>query len=221
MIHRNRLLNGASALALLAGLGFYTHTAAATIIGFDDLTDTSLGFGGTPIANGYQGFNWTNWNVLNGADSVGAFGPNGAAAGTVSPPNVAYTANSNSTNLEIFSTGNNSQFTLNTFDLTAVWRDDLSVTVKGLLNGVVEDTIKFTPLATAATLETFNWSGINQVSISATGGPHHVGYSGSGNQVAIDNLTVTTGVPEPSTLAIVGAGLAGLGIARRRRRKAA
>ena len=39
----------------------------------------------------------------------------------------------------------------------------------------------------------------------------------------MDNLTITTGVvttPEPSTLAILGAGLAGLGVVRRRRRKA-
>ena len=77
--------------------------------------------------------------------------------------------------------------------------------------------------ATAATLETFNWTDINEVDFVGSGGTHHSGYSGSGTQVALDNLTITTGVisnPEPSSLAIVGAGLAGLGLAHRRRRKA-
>lgn len=211
MIHRNRLLNGASVVALLAVLNFYTHTASATTIGFDDLTDNGFG---TPIANGYQGLNWTNWSVLDTAAFTSFFGPSGATPGTVSPPNVAFNANGGEA---IFS--DSSPFTLNSADLTAFWRDSLEVTVTGLLNGVVEDTITLALSATAPTLETFNWTDINEVDIAASGGTHHAGYSGSGTQVALDNLTIVS-TPEPSSLAIVGAGLAGLGIARRRRRKA-
>ena len=126
MTHRNRLLNGASVVALLAGLSFYTHTAGATTIGFDDLTDAGFG---TPITNGYQGLNWTNWSVLNTAAFTSFFGPSGATPGTVSPPNVAF----NPTGGEaIFS--QSSPFTLNSADLTAFWRDNLQVTVTGLLN---------------------------------------------------------------------------------------
>ena len=86
MIYPKIVLSSATALALLAGMGFLIHPAAATTITFDDLTDTS---GGIPevarIPNGYQGLNWTNWNVLNTADFTTNVGANGAQAGTVEP----------------------------------------------------------------------------------------------------------------------------------------
>ena len=218
MINRPTLLNSAPALALLAGASLYVQPAAATLITFDDLTDTSGGFGGTPIANGYQGLNWTNWNVLNTAGFTTNFGPNGGQSGTVSPPNVAY----NPTGGEaIFSS--TTPFTLNSADLTAFWNDGLQVTVTGLLGGVAKDTTTVTLSATAPTLETFNFANINEVDLLASGGTQHVGYSGAGTQVALDNLTITTSqvtTPEPSSLAIVGSGLAGLGLARRRRKAA-
>jgi hypothetical protein len=217
MINRIKLLNSVSALALLAEVSFSTQPAAALTITFDDLADTSAGFGGTPIANGYQGLNWTNWNTLNTADFTANFGPNGAQPGTVSQTNVAY----NPTGGEaIFSAA--SPFTLNSFYLTAVWQDDLPVTVTGLLGGIVEDTETVTPLATGPTLETFNWADISEVEILPGIGTNHSGYSGSGTQVSIDNLTLTPTIttPEPSTLAILGAGLAGLSVVRRRRREA-
>jgi hypothetical protein len=93
---------------------------------------------------------------------------------------------------------------LNSFDLTAVWQDNLPVTVTGLLSGVVEDSATLIPLAAAPTLETLNWSNINEVDIlSATSGTQHAGYSGNGTQVAIDNLTITQVVPAP----VIGRGL--------------
>jgi hypothetical protein len=206
---------------LLAGASIYIHPAVALTITFDDLTDTSLGFGGTAIANGYQGLNWTNWSVLNTALFATNFLsglPSGALPGTVSPPNVAY----NPTGGEaIFSSS--TPFTFNSADLTALWNDNLQVTVTGLLDGVTKDTITLSPSATAATLETFNWANINEVDLLASGGTQHVGYSGAGTQVVLDNLTITTSqvaTPEPSTLAILGAGLAGLGVLRRRRKAA-
>jgi PEP-CTERM motif len=87
------------------------------------------------------------------------------------------------------------------------------------MNGVAIFNTTFAASATAPTLETFNWAGINEVDVSTAGGTPHAGYSGSGTQVAMDNLTITT-APEPSTLSIIGAGLAGLGLARRRRKVA-
>lgn len=62
------------------------------------------------------------------------------------------------------------------------------------------------------------------ISVAATGGNQKIGafrFSGSGG---IDNIQFTRGdgdVPEPGTLGVLGIGLAGLGWAARRRRKAA
>jgi hypothetical protein len=95
----------------------------------------------------------------------------------------------------------------------------MTVTLVGKLNGTTIDTASFVPLSTAATLEVFNWSGINEVDLSTSGGTHHSTYtSGTGTQVAMDNLTINSPIPEPTTLSILGAGLAGLGLVRRRRR---
>jgi hypothetical protein len=200
MINRTTLLNSASALVLLAGASFYVQPAMALTITFDDLTDTSAGFGGTMIPNGYQGLNWTNWYVLNTpAFTVNANGglPNGALNGTVSLPNVAYNLNGD---LAIFS---NNPFTFNSADLTAFWRNGLQVTVTGLLGGVVQDTITLSLLATGPTFENFNWSNINEVDVLPIAGTGTKIYNGDGTQVAMDNLTITQVVPAP----LIGHGL--------------
>jgi hypothetical protein len=62
---------------------------AQTTITFDDLTDNG---GGTVIANGYHGLNWSNFYVVNTADYYASQGTNGYTNGTVSGPNVAFNA---------------------------------------------------------------------------------------------------------------------------------
>lgn len=205
--------------ALLAGL--YIFPAAALTITFDDLTDTSAGFGGTPIPDAYQGLIWTNWNVLDTADATNIFGPSGAAAGTVTPPNVAYNPDGGEA---IFSSA--TPFVFDSADLTAVWNQGMFITVTGLLNGVAEDqeVLSPPPSATGPTLYSFDWAGINEVDILPTAGVPFAGYSGAGTQLALDDLTITP-IPEPcigailGPLAIMAAGLAGVG--RMRRREAA
>jgi hypothetical protein len=214
--NRARLLNRVCALALLAGASFYVQPAVALTTGFDDLTDTSAGFGGTPIANGYQGLNWTNWSVLNTADAAAIFGPSGATPGTVSTPNVAYNADGQEA---IFSS--TTPFNLNSAYLTSVWNDNLQVTITGKLNGVTKDVATFTLSATLATLETFNFGDINEVDLLVTvAGTPHSGYSGAGTQVALDNLTISA-VPLPAALPLFATGLGTLGLLGwRRKRKA-
>jgi hypothetical protein len=197
-------LTGVSAVALLAGTGLLARPASAELITFDDLAPC----GSCAIANGYAGLDWTNWDYLTGADLPFS----GYDPGTVSKPNVAF----NGFGAEAIFSDNT--FTLNSAYMTAAWRDNLSVTVTGLLNNVVVDTKTFLLSATTPTLETFGWSGINKVELTATGGTKHVGYTGTGTQVAVDNLLINA--PEPGTLALLGAGLAGLGVVRRRRKPA-
>ena len=208
-MHRGIALISIAALALLAGASSCPRSAAATTITFDDLSDNGSG---TRIANGYQGFSWTNWFVLNTPAFTLGSGPNGFAAGTVSPPNVAFNGFGDDA---IFS---DNVFTFNSVYLTAAWRDGLQVTMTGKLFGVTIDMVTLSLSATIPTLEIFNWAGIDEVDLSATGGTQDPAYSSDGTQVAMDNLTITTSVPtpEPSALAILAGSSGGLAFAHRR-----
>jgi hypothetical protein len=217
MRHSRFLRNGIPALALLVGAGFYIQPAAALTIGFDDLTDNGFG---TPIANGYQGLNWVGWQVLNTPDFTTNVGPNGAAAGTVSPPNIAWDAYG-----ALAKITSATPFTLVFADLTAFWNDGLQVTVAGYLDGVQQDSVTDTVSSTAPILETFDFANIDEIDISATGGTQNPNYSGAGFDVAVDNLTITPmPVPAPpigatpASFAVVAAGLVGMTLIRRRRR---
>jgi hypothetical protein len=170
----------------------FAASSQATTITFDDLTDNG---GGTPIANGYQGLNWTNFDVLN--TSLYST-PSGYQNNTVSAPNVAYNGFGSPAVIS------NNTFTLNSFYLGAAWNDGLQVTVTGLLNGVTLGTTTFAVSTTGpAVLETLNWTGINEIDFSSAGGVPH-GYKGSGTQFVLDNLTIN-GVTVPAP--IIGRGL--------------
>jgi hypothetical protein len=211
MVRRGIVLSYISALALLGGANFYSPSAAATTITFDDLSDDGSG---TQIANGYQALNWTNWFVLNTPTFTSASGSNGFAAGTVSAPNVAFNGFGDT------AITSDNIFTLTSAYLTAAWRDDLQVTMTGKLLGVTIHMATFSPSAIAPTLEVFNWDGIDEVNLFSTGGTQHPGYSGDGTEVAMDNLTINESVvvPEPRTLVILVGVLATFVLFGRRRR---
>jgi len=94
-------------------------------------------------------------------------------------------------------------FNLLSFDMAISWYDpNASETI--LVNGV--------PLTITTTLTTYtlNLMGVNSVTITGVGSD--TGYW------LLDNLNFTTDVPEPSTIALFGAGLAAAGAFRLRRK---
>jgi hypothetical protein len=165
-----------------------TGSARANImINFDDLTTSSAAL----ISNGYQGFDWNNFAVLNTTAEYNSYGTNGYTNGTISAPNVA--ANDH----DPASMSSTTPFTFNSAYFTGAWNNGLNITVMGLRNGLTEDTTTFTVSSTAPTLETFNWANIDELDFSASGGTS-AGYSGAGEYFAMDNMTLNGPVPAPA-----------------------
>lgn len=200
-----------AALTLMIAMG--APAQANTTITFDE-----FGAGAdTQVSNGYQGFNWNNFFAVNPANDSWLLN-SGYGAGVVSSTNVAYNGWGTPANFSSVS----GVFTLGSLFVTAAWYDGLNVTLNGLHNGVTLFTTTFTPSATTPSYKVLNWSGIDTVALSTSGGTQHSGYSGSGGHVAIDNITIgTVATPGP----IAGAGLpvlfGGIGFAAWRRRRAA
>jgi hypothetical protein len=181
---------------------------AAVVVAFDDLTQNAAA---QPVPAS------SNWFYLH-APQGGAYNP-GYTYGTVSAPNVG-SLNGSGAGGTITSatplTFNSAYFT----DAVQQTVDEL-VTVQGLLNGVPVngDTRAFTlsRTATAPSLETFNFVGINGVQISAVslGNADITDPQDFTPQLAIDNITFNAAVPEPASLGLLALG----GLALRRRRK--
>ena len=180
----------------VAGAIAVSAPASAAVLSFDDISAS-----GVPVQNGYQGFNWTDVYVINGANRG-----DGYAAGVVSAPNVIYNGFGN---LATVSSANG--FTLGSAFFTAAFVDQ-AVTVIGY-NGstqVFSDT--FNTLRSGPTFHSFNSSSITSFTFRA----------GNGNQVVIDNLTLNAGaVPETATWGMMIAGFGLMGASMRYRRRSA
>lgn len=103
-----------------------------------------------------------------------------------------------------------SPFTFNSAYFTAAWNDGLTIDVTGKLGGVTEDATSFVVNTSGPTLETFNWTDIDELDFSSFGGVNH-GYTGNGTQFAMDNMTINgpvTATPEPRLLLFLIVGLA-------------
>jgi hypothetical protein len=181
-----------------------TGNVYADVITFDNLPPP-----GGAIPNGYGGFNWSNFAYLTSSQ----FPLSGYLNGTVSSPNVGYNSFANPAS---FTSLGDTPFTLTSLFLTGAWNDGLNVQITGSLGGSVLDTQTFIVSAAGPTLETLDWTGIDTVSISTSGGTHNPNFDEFGTQVVVDNIT-TSAVPEPSTFGLVGSGVLALAGAIRRR----
>jgi hypothetical protein len=170
--------------AILAG-----GSVNAALITFDDLTEFD------PVPNAYAGLSWNNLNSLNATTYTG--NPSGYGFGLVSPDFVAYNGDGDPAGF-----GMEPGFVVNSFYLTAAWRDDLDVLIQGLLDGspVISTSIQID--STIQSLVTLNWSGIDEVRLITSGGVENPSFQGSGTHFALDNLVINSEfqeVPEAGT----------------------
>jgi hypothetical protein len=182
-------------LVLLMGLA--SAASFAGVINFDDLPgDTGA------IANGYQGLNWDNV----GAIREDAFPGSGYEAGTVSHANAAYNLYGAPAAISKAGAG---RFNVGGAFFTSAWLDQ-EISFEGYLNGqLLYATEVSTVLDTATPVWIqLGWSGIDTLLI----------YNSSPTPWVLDDLAVTVPVPEPASLALFGAALAGMAGGRRRRK---
>jgi hypothetical protein len=189
--------------------------AQAQIITFDDLP-TPAGNGSSVIPNGYGGLQWQNFNYLNGVTLPA--NPSGYQYADVSPDNVAFNSQGQPATIT-----SGTAFDLNSGYFTGAWRDGLQVEVQGFVGATLTYDNTYTLISTAPILLSFNYTGVDKVVFTSSGGTLNPNYHDpdldpplhtDADQFAMDNLTINA-TPEPSTVALAGLGIAFV-LARRR-----
>ena len=195
-MRRLTLICNVAVLVLAAG----SAQADIGVWTFDELSGS-----GSPVPNGYGGFNWSNMYYLNPAGSV--YAGSGYRNGMVSSPNVAYNAY-----------GSAAAVSDGVFDfagayLTAAWRDGLNITVNGYSGTTLLYTQTVTVNHTGPNWFSFNYYGIDKLEFSSSGGTEVPGLQGSGSHFAMDDFTV---VPVPGAVALGILGLGAVGVKLRK-----
>ena len=167
---------------------------AATVVTFDDLSETGTG---SDIANGYQGLNWGNFVVNNAILYTNQINVvTGDYYGMVSASNVAYDAFGDPS--EIDALGTNFNF-LSAY-LTGFVNSNLNIQVQGFNGGTMLFNTTVVASATSPTLFTFNYLNIDRLTFGPFGGQPAFG-AFPYEQFVMDNFTFDL-VPEPSTLVL-------------------
>ena len=181
--------------AFFTMLTFSTITTSwATVITFDDLSETASG---SFIANGYQGLNWSEILAFNAIlhtnlPVVIGGGVSGFYYGMVSASNAISIGGYGPAEIDTFTNLN-----FRSAYLTGAWRSNLNVQVQGFRGGsLLYDTIVVAS-ATNPTLFTFNYLDIDRLSFNTSGGEAAFEHDG-GAIVVLDNLSFEF-VPEPSS----------------------
>ncbi|KAI5916021.1 MAG: PEP-CTERM sorting domain-containing protein [Proteobacteria bacterium] len=203
------------ASALAAGLISISTGANAGLLTFDTLPGDAPGV----AFSDYGGLLWSNFFALN-PDNSTDYNGSGYSTGRVSTPNVAFNGNGAPASVR---TSDGSNFLFNGGYFSAAWHTGLEVTLEGLIDGAVTKSTKIVvgiPSIGNASRFDFDWT-IDELRITSTGGVQaSTDLAGDGTHFVLDNFTFNeqrTSVPEPGALALLGIGLAGLGLTRRRR----
>lgn len=190
---------------LLCGI---TVNAGATVLTFDDVyTDDAYENchdSGCLIPSGYGGFQWEQFGVIR----EDMYPDSGYEYGVVSGRYAAFNT------WERLATLENGVFDFQGAYLTAAWRDDVTVTVTGFLDGVESYSRMVSLSRTSPTWFDFNFTGIDELHFlsSLT--------FGENRHFVMDDFTfeVQQIVPEPSTFVFFSLGLVGVWYLRKRRR---
>jgi hypothetical protein len=173
-------------------------SANALVIDFEDVKGATPLTSNNLIYDGYYGFNWDSFYVLQKD-----LHPNsGYNKGVVSGEWVAYNSWDN------LATVNDDIFNFNGVYATSAWDSLNTLTIKGFLNDVELYSFDYIINNQAPSWIDANFTGINKLSFDT-----------SGSHFAIDDFTFneTSPTPEPSTLILFGLGILGIaGVTRKK-----
>ena len=168
----------------------------ANVINFSNLPGN-----GSAVPEGYAGFNWHNFYDMSGNSAL-----------TAALPSLSFAFNHAGT--AAFSQGGS------TFSFDNAWFESMgtratALEVEGELHGKIIES-KLIVVTSTPELQTFDWSGVTEVRFTPLALATN---TAAGAQFLITNLTVNApGVPEPTTLLLLGSSL-GLVFTRLRKRQ--
>jgi hypothetical protein len=185
MKRNDRFFNWLS-VVLISIAGAFQASAAQQILTFDD--------------GNYGGLQWNDFGF---ADGSLYWAGSGFRNGIVSPNNVAYTYNGGTATLS-----GSRPFDLLSGYFTGAWKDGLQMEVKGFVGTVLTYDNTYTVSTANSTFITLNYSGVDEVVFSSSGGslnPAFFGYiNPPADVVVMDNLTIAPSpIPEPCPLSLL------------------